>query len=275
MKWWLAGLLASGAVVFGLIAWRREVLLLTPMVQNEPFEVSVKFPEGWPSAGKTRHAHVLVSREGAPFDVYGNGYALHLIVANSHFTSFLHTVDLEQDEVGVYGADVAFGPAGQYRLWVEVNDATSEQKHGEAAPLIAFTDFSVPVGEGGFPPMPLVRGQEAEVGPYTVTLRHEALKAGQKSTWQVQVKDAEGQLQTLLDPEPAISVMLGPREDSEFSLFRHGHAQPAVRGTTIQYTDTFPVPGEYLHWLEIYLQEGPNLAKLQVPFVLKVAKGVQ
>lgn len=273
MKWWWAvGALGGIAAVSWLVTFQRESLALTPLVQNEPFEVKVEFPEGWPKVGTTKHMHVLVFQNGQPFDVYQNGYALHLIVAKADFTSFLHTVDLEQDEVGVYGADAVFGPAGQYRVWVEVNDAKSEQKHGESAPLLAYTDFSVPAGKALTVPMPLVRSKEAQVGPYTVMLAHEPLKAGQESTWQVQVKDAKGQVQTLLDPEPAIGVMLGPRGDSGFSFFRHGHAEPARHRTTIEYTDTFPVPGEYLHWLEIYLREGQNLAKLQVPFVLKVGK---
>ncbi len=270
--WWILGSLAAAAVIVSLVIFQRTSLALTPLVRNEPFEVKVQFPEGWPEVGKTKHVHVLVSREGQPFDVYQNRYALHLIVANADFTSFFHTVELQEDEAGVYGAEVPFGPAGQYRVWVEVNDATAEQKHGEAAPLIAFTDFSVPAGTASLTPMPLVRGQEASVGPYTVTLKHGRFVAGQESTWQVQVKNAAGQVQTLLDPEPAIAVMLGPREDSEFSFFRHGHAHPAIQGTTIQYTETFPVPGEYLFWIEIYLREGQNLAKLQVPFVLKVSE---
>lgn len=276
MKWrWLIGVVAAVAAIAGLVTLQRESLALTPLVQNEPFEVKVEFPEGWPKVGTSKHMHVLVFQNGQPFDVYQNGYALHLIVAKADFASFLHTVDLEQDEVGVYGADAVFGPAGQYRVWVEVNDAESEQKHGESAPLLAYTDFSVPAGSTFFTPLTLVRSSEAQVGPYTVMLAHEPLKAGQESIWQVQVKDAKGQVQTLLDPEPAIGVTLGPREDSEFSFFRHGHAKPALNGMTIQYTDTFPVPGEYLHWLEIYLREGQNLAKLQVPFVLKVTAGVQ
>lgn len=264
----------GAVIVVALLTWqsRQLTLPLTPLVRNEPFEVEVKFPDGVPRVGQTRHAHVRVGKEGQAFDVYGNGYALHFIMANPDFSSFLHTVDLHQDELGVYGTDVTMGPPRQYRVWVEVNDAKAEQKHGEAAPLIAFIDFSIPQETASFVPLTLVRGKEAPVGPYTVALVSGALKAGQESTWEVQVKDAQGRVQTLLNPEPAIAVILGPRGDNEFSFFRHGHAAPAVGGTTIRYTDTFPVPGEYLHWMEIYLLEGENLAKLQVPFVLGVSK---
>lgn len=277
---WAAGALVVLVIVAVVIVSRanQSSLRLRPLVQNEPFAVSVEFERDPASAkasagkaGETQHAHVQVTREGQPFDVYNNGYALHLIVANPDFSSFLHTVDLHEDELGVYGADVTFGPPGTYRVWVEVNDARGKQHHGGGAPLIGYADFRVR-GQAGVLPQPRVYEKEAQAGPYKVKLEHEALREGVESEVRLTVYDDQGRVRQLLDPEPNIFVLVGPKGDGQFPFFRHGHSAPAVNGNTIVWRETFPKAGEYLLWTTVYLQgAGQRIESVEVPFVLQVA----
>lgn len=278
---WAAGALVVLAIVVVVVSrTNQSSLSLKPLVQNEPFEVNVNFERDPASAkasagkaGQTQHAHVHVARDGQPFDVYNSGYALHFIVASSDFSSFLHTVDLHEDELGVYGTDVTFGQGGKYRVWVEVNDAHGEQHHGEGAPLIGYADFRVRGKAGDVPSQPRVLGKEAQAGPYLVKLDHEPLRAGAESEVHLTVHDAQGRVQQLTDPEPNIYVMVGPKGDADFPFFRHGHSGPAVNGNTVVWREVFPKAGEYLLWTTVYIQRpGQQIESVEVPFVLTVSE---
>ncbi|MEK7556531.1 MAG: hypothetical protein AAB538_00980 [Patescibacteria group bacterium] len=273
------GFWAVGAlVVLGIVVWAaasredQPSLNLKPLIQNEPFAVAVEFEGASAQAGKTQHAHVAVSRDGQPFDVYSSGYALHLIVASSDLSTFLHTVDLHDDGFGVYGADVTFGSPGKYRLWVEVNDASGEQHHGEGAPLIGYADFRVRGEARGVTDQPRVHGKVAQAGPYTVKLDYASLRAGEESEVRLAVQDAQGRVRQLTQPEPNIYVMIGPKGDSNFPFFRHGHSEPALNGNTVVWRETFPKAGEYLLWTTVYVVNGSQFEAVEVPFVLMVVE---
>lgn len=282
---WLAGVLVIlGAVLISAVVIRHFTmnkngagLDLKPLVKNEPFAVNVEFEGGSARAGQTQHAHVRVvqGEHHEPFDIYNNGYALHLVVASVDHASFLHTVDLHQDGVGTYGVDVLFGPPGKYRVWVEVNDTHGEQHHGEGAPFIGYADFRVRGQATNVASQPRVYEKEAQTGPYLVKLGHEALRAGTESEVRLTVQDAQGRVKQLLDPEPNIFVMVGPKGDAAFPFFRHGHSEPAVEGNTIVWRETFPKAGEYLLWTTVYLAgttENQQTEAVEVPFMLTVSE---
>lgn len=269
----MAAVMALGLVLWAVFSSARP-LSLTTMYQNEPIGATVEFPDGRPQSGETKHVHVVVTRDEKPFDVYGSGYAIHLIVASTDFGSFLHTVNLEQDEIGIYGAEVPFATAGSYRVWVEVNNAHAEQHHGAGAGFLAYADFAVPAGSATSTPQPRVFGDEAQAGPYLVHLTHGDLKAGVESEWKLTVKDEAGKLRELLAPEPSIYVIIGPKGDVSVPTFRHGHSKPPTNGnTTTVWRETFPTPGQYLLWTTVYLA-GTNANQqteaLEIPFVLTV-----
>lgn len=272
--WWeLGAVVLIGILVAAWAIWGNDLssLKLQPLVQNEPFALSVFFPDGSPQAGKTQPIRLQVDREGKPFDLYGENYAIHLIVANPDFSSFLHTVDLEQKEIGIYGTDVLLGPAGAYRVWVEVSDAKAEQRHGKGAGMIGSAEFRVGGGSGSVQAQPRIYGKEAAAGPYTVALDHEELRAGVESEWRIQVKDAQGQVKQLLSPEPTIYVIIGPRLNKDLPFFRHGHTIPPRDGNTAVWRETFSEPGQYLLWTTIYTgTPGQPIEAVEIPFVLTV-----
>ena len=269
-----AAVLIAAGLVWGRQADRTPVEVTgQALVQNEPFAVKVSFADGQPRAGQTAHVHFTTLRDGQVFDLVENSYLPHVIISSENYQSFIHTIEPEHDAPGVYGVDFEFGEPGEYRIWFEVDNYESAERHGEDAALIAFADVNVEGKARADLAEPFVRGKTAQAGPYAVELEHGDLKAGAMSQIELSVRDERGQMMPLAQPEPNIFVMIGPRGDDDFPFFRHGHGEPAEGGITIVWREIFPKAGEYLLWTTVYLvnDEMGGLEAVEVPFWLEVS----
>lgn len=93
-QWLIWGEIAIVAGIAGLVWVRNDPFDLAQgksLVENEPFTVSVTFEDKQPRVDRESHMHVSVARDGAPFDLFGNGYLLHVIIASEDFRDFRHT----------------------------------------------------------------------------------------------------------------------------------------------------------------------------------------
>ena len=238
----------------------------TVTVRNSPYQIDVAINDRQLTVNDTARLTFTVRRDGAVTDIYSEDKVVHYIIASDNYQDFFHTFAPEVQGPGVFYLDHTFTQPGRYRVWTELVDTHKgkELHHNQNAELVSFVDLTV-TGQATQALVPITE-QTATVGPYQVTYQAQGLKAGQPTTIDVHVTDADGKTVPVFTQEPAIYVMVGP----DGSFMSHTHTNPAAANNHIKVTETLPTAGAYLWWTEIYAQEGEAYAALQVPFLLTV-----
>lgn len=273
-RYLLLALGALGLALAGLGWWYVQSpaavapLPATLHVSNAPaYSIDVVPAQSSININDTVRLHFTARQNGQVHDIYGEQKVLHYVIASANYLDFYHTFSPEEVSPGKFYIDHTFTQPGHYRLWMELVDTTQATAlhHGGSADLLSSVDLTVQ-GEQATQGIVPVRGASAVVGPYRVITDHATLVAGKPTTIRWHVEDRQGQIVPVFPEEPAIYVMVGP----DFSFFRHTHTPPATQGSYIQLTETFPGPGEYLWWTEIYAKNGETYDTIQVPFVITV-----
>ncbi len=136
---------------------------------------------------------------------------------------------------GVYDITHTFARAGQYRLWLEIADNTTNEHHAKHATLIAFTDLTV--GEGTVP----VSDQQKKGDTYSMVLRPSSPKSGEASSLTLTLRNPEGKAVRFMKEEPFMYILVS--EDHSFYLLDHGTATANLLTGMIPVT--FPKSGTY------------------------------
>lgn len=240
----------------------------TLLVANAPaYSIEVVPTQSSIRVGDSVRLHFTARQNGQVHDIYSEQKVVHYVLASANYLDFSHTFSPEEVSPGKFYIDHTFTQPGHYRLWMELVDTTKATAlhHGGTADLLSSVDLTVQ-GEQATQGIVPLDSATAVVGPYRVITDRATLVAGKPATIRWHVEDQQGRIVPVFPDEPAIYVMIG----ANFSFFRHTHTPPAFKGSSIELTETFPTPGEYLWWTEIYAKNGETYDTIQVPFVLTV-----
>ena len=238
------------------------------LIQNAPYSVEVR-PTSPLQVGETVRLHFTVKKEGIINDIYADDKVLHYVIASQNFKDFFHTFSPEEAGPGRFYLDHTFTQPGQYRIWTELVDTTKgkDEHHGEHAELVSYVDLTVGGERSSDPGIAPITAADAWAGQWHVVTERRGLTAGQPTTIRMHVEDRAGTRLPVFPAEPAIYVMT----DENLAFFRHTHTQPALQNNTIiELSETFPQPGRYLFFTELYVQDGEAYQVVQVPFELTI-----
>lgn len=274
MKRWLlltgmlVVLLAAGASGLRWYQPGKSVTSHGVLVQNQPYEISVTPSERTIAANDRVRLNVKVTRGGKIADIYQEGRVVHYVIASANYHDFYHTFAPEVVGPGTFYLDHTFTQAGTYRIWTELTDThqAPELQHGAHADVISYTEVTVQGEEKPRNTAQFVQANRAPIGSYQLVVDNVRPRAGQAHRFRLRVENAAGDVLPVFPAEPAIYVMVGP----DFDFFRHTHTTPAVEGKFIAITETFPTPGEYLWWVEVYAKNGATYDNISAPFLLTV-----
>lgn len=267
---WLLGILGL-ALLVGLGWWysqSQQPLPSTVLVANAPsYGVEISPAQSSMSINDTVRLNFTARKNGEVHDIYNEQRVLHYVIASANYLDFYHTFSPEEVGPGKFYIDHTFTQPGRYRIWTELVDTTKgkEVHHGATAEIVSYVDLTV-MGTHATKGILPVRSNSGVVGPYRVIANHAPLVAGKPATIRWHVENQQGTTLPVFPEEPAIYVMVGP----DFSFFRHTHTQPAIDESFMELTETFPTPGEYLFWTEIFVKNGETYDTVQLPFLITV-----
>ncbi len=260
----VAGLLLLAAIGYGM--WRASSsAFMTTLVRNSDYDLRLEIRETIVT-GSPATLTIRPYKNGKPVDMTKENRSLHAVLLSEDNQDMLHTVNFHYQADGSAELVQTFTRPGTYRVWIEVDDDSLEDPHGEHASLIAWQDFPV-TGDTFAATVPPTPGAAVSGSGYTLTMSHDPLVAGAPLTLRFAVTDARG---NLVDLPPHDPILFG-LASADRAFFIHGHMYTDRDGKGARYDVTLPVPGRYDLFTQTFWMEGMEFRLLEGHFALNIA----
>lgn len=236
-------------------------LSTTPLVRNQPYDISIELPDNLQASVTGSTVTIHATHNGKTVSLRTEGRLMHVVIASADLGDLSHTIAPQEASPGTYTMMHTFTRAGQYRIWVEIDDALAAQHHDQFADLIAYTEFSI--GGTSQTALALEKWPNAKRGDIAVRFSPQKPKAGIMYTLRADVtKSGKPALFTQFT-DPSNYALVG----ENFSSFRHGHLhlQPNAPRDHIELIHTFPTPGRYVLWMEMLLGDFAGASYVTIP----------
>lgn len=258
--------LAAAGATFGLMFLQREIGVQESnvLVRNSLYNVSVSSYPLTPIAGVETLLTFRIEVDDAPANLGEEERLLHVIIANKDYTDFFHTFDVVFDGSGNYRLPFIFHVPGKYRIWTEIDHYTNSMRHSLSSDLLSFIDLNIGQSEVLLPSPPPTFLKHPSERDVHAALDHSPLFVDRPVSLRLSVRTKEHKTLHLKDGEPAIYVLIGPN----LSLLYHGHTTSSVEDNYTEITTSFPAPGQYFLWTELYVEGEDEI--ITVPGSFKV-----
>lgn len=258
----VVSIVVGASIIVGYSLWRsRHIPHLTTLHEKVPYDITIKADTLTPKQGQKVKIAVSVQLNGAPVDLLAKKIYPHISVVSEDVGDvwFYHIDEMESPAAGVYEATHLFSQATPYTIWVEINDNTTPQHHGNQSDYI--TTFAMKVQGAQPSPSPVATVQSVKAvnavptDSYTLRVLPYELHAGTPGSITVVAEGKNGKAVPLLPNFDHFYIFASPQNDSFYTLV---HPQPGQKGATraIVGPTTFPKAGRYALWIRLFPDDG-------------------